>query len=148
MERKGGVGKAGKAALLFAAIGYTGYYMVVAVTGDLGGFVMGMAAFSVLLILGLYMAFVFIHRYRFIQNNMDKLKAHYPLLGLPKEQPNAGKGMLARSLPTSLIMRVSPKACAPLRQTFEAGRRMADCIFIGSSQRSLLDFGFFVEVWI
>lgn len=89
MERKDGVGKAGKAALLLAAIGYTGYYVVVAVTGDLGGFVMGMAAFSVLLILGLYMAVVFIHRYRFIQNNMDKLKAHYPVLGLPKEQRNA-----------------------------------------------------------
>lgn len=89
MERNGSVGKAGKAALLFAAIGYTAYYVVVAVTGDLGGFVMGMAAFSVLLILGLYMAVVFIHRYTFIQNNMDKLKAHYPVLGLPKEQRNA-----------------------------------------------------------
>lgn len=86
MERNGSVGKA---ALLFAAIGYTAYYVVVAVTGDLGGFVMGMAAFSVLLILGLYMAVVFIQRYMFIQNNMDKLKAHYPVLGLPKEQRNA-----------------------------------------------------------
>ena len=86
MERNGGVGKAGKAALLFAAIGYTAYYVVVAVTGDFGGFVMGMAAFSVLLILGLYMAVVFIHRYMFIQNNMDKLKAHYPVLGLPKKR--------------------------------------------------------------
>ena len=47
---------------------------------------MGMAAFSVLLILGLYMAVVFIHRYMFIQNNMDKLKAHYPVLGLPKKR--------------------------------------------------------------
>lgn len=89
MERNGSVGKAGKAALLFASIGYAAYYVVVAITGDLGGFVMGMAAFSVLLILGLYMAVVFIHRYMFIQNNMDQLKAHYPVLGLPKEQRNA-----------------------------------------------------------
>lgn len=89
MERSGSVGKAGKAALLFAATGYTAYYVVVAIIGDLGGFIMGMAAFSVLLILGLYMAVVFIHRYMFIQNNMDKLRAHYPVLGLPKEQRNA-----------------------------------------------------------
>lgn len=89
MERQGGAGKAGKAALLFAAIGYTGYYLAVAVIGDIGRFVMGMAAFSVLLTLGLYMAVVFIHRYIFIQNHMDKLKEHYPVLGLPKEQRNA-----------------------------------------------------------
>lgn len=89
MERNGSIGRTGKAAFLFAGIGYTGYYIIVAVTGDLGGFVMGMAAFSVLLIVGLYMAVVFIHRYIFILNHMDQLKAHYPVLGLPKEKRNA-----------------------------------------------------------
>ncbi|WP_106768274.1 hypothetical protein [Paenibacillus faecalis] len=88
-ERQGEVGKAGKAALLLAAIGYTGYYIAVAVLGDIGGFTMGMAAFSVLLVLGLYMAVVFIHRYIYIQNHVEQLKAHYPVLGLPKEQRTA-----------------------------------------------------------
>lgn len=89
MERNGKLGRTGKAAFLLAGIGYTAYYIIVAVTGDLGGFVMGMAAFSILLILGLYMAVVFIHRYNFILNHMDELKAHYPVLGLPKENRNA-----------------------------------------------------------
>ncbi|MPY20548.1 hypothetical protein [Paenibacillus glucanolyticus] len=89
MERQGRVGKAGKVAMLFAAIGYTGYYLAVAVIGDIGRFVMGMAAFSILLILGLYLAVVFIHRYFFIQSHMDQLKEHYPVVGLPKEQRNA-----------------------------------------------------------
>lgn len=89
MERKGGVGKAGRVALLCAGIGHAAYYIAVAVIGDLGSFVMGMAAFTVLLVLGIYMAVVFIHRYLFIRQHMDKLKAHYPVLGMPKEQRTA-----------------------------------------------------------
>ncbi|MGG1880634.1 hypothetical protein ABDI30_24160 [Paenibacillus cisolokensis] len=88
MERKG-LNRAGKAALLLASIGYLAYYLATAFFGELGSMVLGMAGFSVLLIFGLYVAVVFIHRYLFIRRNMDKLRALYPALGLPKEEREA-----------------------------------------------------------
>lgn len=95
-SEKNGWGAKGGRILGASALGYIVYNLAAALLGDAGRNAAGIFAFSLFAALGSFIGVIFLHKYLFIRQRMDRMLEIHPLLNRPKKERPAERARKKR----------------------------------------------------